>query len=48
MSRVRDNRPAIACHHVTHAHFHNVTSLGGRSATIHMNGQPALNRKVAP
>ncbi len=43
-----DNRPAIACHHVTHAHFHNVTSLGGISATIHMNGQPALNRKVAP
>ena len=38
-----DSRPAIACHQVTHARFHNVASSAGKSATIYMDGKQALN-----
>jgi hypothetical protein len=43
-----DCRPAIACHQVTHSRFHDVTSSGGKSAMIYMDGKPALNRKAQP
>jgi hypothetical protein len=41
-----DNRPAIACHQVTHARFNNMASSAGKSATIYMDGKPALNQKA--